>query len=177
MLDANGSGRGNRWARRAILSGVQTNFVGQIGYFYGSFCGAGVGKDYFHIICEAESGFNFIGPFYEDNGVPGAEVVEADGFEIGGRIEAVGVDVVNVESAVILVDEDEGRAGDGAGTVFCAAACGNSFYEVRLSASEGPGEGEYFTAGQLLSYGAPEGDGFSRRICEGFEFHVLNAAL
>jgi len=158
-------------ARLAILSAVQMNLVGQIHYFYGSFCKAGVGEGYFYIIEKAKGGFNFIGPFYEDDGVGGAEVVEADGFEIGGRIDAIGVDMENIEPAVVFVDQDESGAGDSAGAVFRVQARGDAFDEMRFSTAEGAGDSEYFAAGKLLAYYAAEGYGFSGGVCDGFERH------
>ena len=162
---------------RVILSAVQKNVSGEICDFYRSLRGADVGEGYFHIICEAEGELDFIGPFYEDDGVGRAEVVEADAFEIGTCFESIGVDVADIEPAVIFVDEDEGGAGDGAGVVFCAATCGDAFYEMCFSTAERAGDGEYFATGKLLSDGTAEGYGFSGGVCNGFEFHIFSMIM
>jgi len=109
--------------------------VGQIGHYYRSLCGAGVGEGNLRVFEQTQGRLDFIGPFDENDGLGGAEIIEADGFEVGGSVEAIGIDMVNIESAFVFVHKDEGGAGDSAGAVLGAEACGHTLYKVGLAAA------------------------------------------
>jgi hypothetical protein len=68
MLGTNCSSRNYRGTCGGRLS-AEMNVVGQIDRFYRSLGGAGVGKGYLRVIYQTQGGFNFIGPFYKDNGL------------------------------------------------------------------------------------------------------------
>ena len=73
---------------------------------------AAVGQVDADIVDVVDHRLDFIRPFDQDHGLRVAEVVEAEPLEFGERLDPIGVDVIDVESAAILVDDDEGRACD-----------------------------------------------------------------
>ncbi len=71
----------------------------------------GVGQIDANGVYPSKSSLDFIRPFDQNDGFGIAEIVEAQPLEIGDGVEPVRVDMIEVEPARILVDQDEGRAG------------------------------------------------------------------
>src|SRR5262249_46965858 len=55
---------------------------------------------------------HLLAPFDERDGLPVHHFFEADALQIVHGVEPVKVDMINLGPALILVDQDEGRAGD-----------------------------------------------------------------
>lgn len=82
---------------------------------YSSLCRACVKKLDTNIVRSFNSGFDFISPLNNHHRLPIAVIIKAYGLELVYGIQPVRVYMVNVEPALILVDYNKGRAGNGSG--------------------------------------------------------------
>src|SRR5207302_611178 len=111
-----------------------------------------------------------LGPFDDDDSVLVEELGEADGFEIVGAVDAVGVEVEEGEAAgVVDVQEDEGGAGDGAGVA--AEADEQAADELGFAGAEVAVEGDALAAGEIG--GKFGGDGFGALDAVGLVDHSV----
>ena len=83
----------------------------------------------------------FAGPFHDDDAAGGEELIEADGLDVGGREEAVGVEVIDGFGALIDVQEDIGWGRDEGG-VIDGSAFGDATGEVSFAGAQLAIEGD-----------------------------------
>ena len=86
-------------------------------------------------------GVNFVRPFDQDDRLRIAKIVESEPLEFGDRIDAIGINVIDVKPAGVLIDDDEGRTVDSS-AVLGACAGRNALDQVGLSTSQGADDGE-----------------------------------
>ena len=98
---------------------------------------------------------DFICPLDQHNGLRIAEIIEAEHLKLGDGVETIGVYMIDVESAHVLIDDDECRAGD-ASKVLGACAGSDTFDEMRLAAAEWAADAENLAAFELSAQRASE---------------------
>ena len=139
------------------------NIVRRVAEVYLSFGLPGVFELYANAIQVAQNRLDPVRPFDDDHGIGITKIVETQHFELRYGIEPVGVYMVDIEPAVIFIDDDERGAGNLPG-VFSPDAGGNTLDQMRLAAAQRAAYSDNFSAPQLGSKLSTKLDGLVGRI-------------
>jgi hypothetical protein len=115
---------------------------------YYTFGPAGVLELYPDIIQSFQSRLDFIGPFDQNHGLRITKIVEAQHLEVGYGIQAVRINMIDVQPTAVFIDYNERRAVN-LFLVLCARSGGYSFNQVRLAAAQRPTDGNNLTTYEL----------------------------